>query len=180
MVIVEVPQHLLLPTMERSIVIVTENISMGISTDPVAMPTSVALHDPTTSANTYHTKIVEVLNTGVSRSIVVPVNMERTEIDRRSVDTVMMRTVVMSVATTDGMKSIVLATVIVKTDVRTDVRADVRTDVRTDVMIDVMIDVMSAGTTVAMIVTAKIVSVSANELRTHTHRTSAELKLFVG
>ena len=136
--------------------------------------------NPTTSANTYHTKIVEALNTGVLRSIVAPANMERTEIDRRSVDTVMMRTVVMNVATTDGMTSIVLATVIVMIDVMTAVMTDAMTAVMTAVMNVVMSAEMSAGTTVAMIATAKIVSVSANELRTHTHRTSAELKLFVG
>jgi hypothetical protein len=186
MAIGEVLQHLLLLITERSIVIVTGNIFMGTFTDPVAMPMSVALHDPTTSGNTCRMKIAAALSIGVSKSIVDLASMVTTEIDQRSADTAMKRTVVMSVVMTDGLTSIVLAIAIVMSAVMIVGTTDETTDVMTDAMIDVMIDATivetTAETTVDMTDIAKIVieNVSANGLKTHTPRMSAGPRLFEG
>jgi hypothetical protein len=198
MVTEEVLRHLLLLSMERSIVIVIGSIYTGTLTDLVAMSTNVALHDPTTSGNTYRMKIAAALSIGVSKSIADPASMAMTEIDRRSVGTVMTRTVVMTDAMTDGLTSIVLAiaivmiagTIAVMTDETIVVMTDAMTDAMTVEMIVEMIAETTAETTAEMIAemtvdmtdTAKIVieNVSANGPKTRTPRMSAEPRLFDG
>jgi hypothetical protein len=166
----EVLRHLLLPTTERSIAIVIGSIFTGILTDPVATSTTAALHGPTISGNTCRMKIVAALSIDVSKSIVDLASMAMTEIGRRSADTAMTRTAVMTDATTDGATSIVLAIAIVMIVVMT-VGMTVETT-----------DVMTVETTVDMTDIVKIVigNASANGPKTRTLRMSAEPMLLDG
>jgi hypothetical protein len=194
----EVLRHLLLPTTERSIAIVIGSIFTGILTDPVATSTTAALHGPTISGNTCRMKIVAALSIDVSKSIVDLASMAMTEIGRRSADTAMTRTAVMTDATTDGATSIVLAIAIVMivvmtvgmtvetTDVMTVETTDVMTVETTDVMtVEMtveMTDVMTVEMTVDMTDIVKIVigNASANGPKTRTLRMSAEPMLLDG
>jgi hypothetical protein len=186
----EVLRHLLLPTTERSIAIVIGSIFTGILTDPVATSTTAALHGPTISGNTCRMKIVAALSIDVSKSIVDLASMAMTEIGRRSADTAMTRTAVMTDATTDGATSIVLAIAIVMIVVMTvgmtvettDVMTVETTDVMTVEMTVEMTDVMTVEMTVDMTDIVKIVigNASANGPKTRTLRMSAEPMLLDG
>jgi chromodomain-helicase-DNA-binding protein 1 len=130
------------------------------------------------------------LSIDVSKSIVDLASMAMTEIGRRSADTAMTRTAVMTDATTDGATSIVLAIAIVMIVVMTvgmtvettDVMTVETTDVMTVEMTVEMTDVMTVEMTVDMTDIVKIVigNASANGPKTRTLRMSAEPMLLDG